>query len=115
MCNTNYNTGLAKWTHGEEMRGDWHKYLGPCPKCGSPTFDYGGGWRCLAMYCFNNASNPAPSVGPTPTWWNKGIQVVRDGNAWCAHGADFLNLQESNCAFGSTPDEAVSEYLKIAA
>lgn len=110
-----YNNGSFSWEHGQKINGynEWHRYLGPCPNCGSPTFDYGGGWRCMAMYCGNNANNPAPNVGPIPSWWNAGINVIKDGNQWMAHGNDFINLQESHAGFGVTPKEAVKNYFMI--
>lgn len=112
MKRTTYNTGEATWTHGETLRNDWHRYKGPCPLCGSPTFDYGGGWRCLAQYCDKNANNPAPTVGSEPDWWNTGIQVKKDGDMWCAHCEDFINLQESESGWGKTPGDAVKQYLQ---
>jgi hypothetical protein len=108
-----YNNGTTTWKYGENRNAyhdDWHKLLGPCPDCGTPCFDYGGGWRCGAIYCSNNVNNPSGNLGPAPAWWNKGINVIKDGNAWCAHGEDFINLQESNAAFGETPKEAVKQY-----
>ena len=34
-------------------------------------------------------------------WWK--IKVEKDGNEYCCHGLDFVNLQESNnYAFGKT-------------
>lgn len=42
-------------------------------------------------------------------------QVFKDGSAWCAVGADFINLQESDAGFGDTPVEALAELLKIEA
>lgn len=110
--NTTYNTGECRWTYGSELPGDWHRRKGPCPLCGTPTFNYGGGWRCMALYCNNNENNPAPSVGAEPTWWNTGIQVKKDGNAWFAHNADFINLQVSVSGWGKTPGEAVDNLKK---
>jgi hypothetical protein len=101
-----------KWQMGDEIPGEWHKLLGPCPDCGAATFDYGGGWRCLALYCRNNVDNPAPNVGPRPEWWDENINVFMDGNAWCATYDDFQNLQESIAGFGDTPSEAVKELKK---
>jgi len=98
-----------KWEMGEPMPNDWHTLQGPCPKCGTATFNYGGGWRCLAMYCQNNTNNPIGSVGPRPEWWDENINVFRDGNAWCATYDDFRNLQEDVAGFGSTPNEAVND------
>jgi hypothetical protein len=109
-----FSTGKDRWDYNSKMMGhkEWHIYLGPCPACGSRTFDYGGGWRCLAMYCGRNASNPAPNVGPRPDWWEENIQVFKDGDAWCAVYDDFINLQESVAGFGNNPDDAVNN-LKL--
>lgn len=67
----------------------------------------GGAWACI---CFRNSSNPAPNVGPEPNWWNTGIQVMKDGDSWIAHGPDFVNLQESPLGWGDTPNEAALDY-----
>lgn len=83
--------------------------LGPCPLCGTPTFDYGGGWRCRDWYCSKSANNPATSVGSRPKWWNTDINIQLDGNMWCAFRDGFVNLQESNAGFGSSPQEAVED------
>ncbi len=117
-----YNTGKDTWTHDEKSwslglswdRKPIHCYLGPCPLCGARTFDYGGGWRCLAPWCFCSDSNPMPSMGPAPVWWNSGINVIRDGDAWCAHRADFINLQESDAGYGASPQEAVDALIGVA-
>lgn len=114
---TKYNPfGSSGWTYGEKMPGqnEHHSYLGPCPKCGTACFDYGGGWRCLAIYCSNNASNPAPNVGARPDWWNTNILIKKDGVSWCARYDDFVNLQESVAGFGDNPQQAVDS-LKLAA
>lgn len=115
-ANTKYNpfNRDGGWTYGERFyrsthRWDYAHYLGPCPQCGTACFDYGGGWRCLSRYCFNSASNPIPNLGPRPDWWNTNILVEKDGNAWCAHYDDFINLMESPCEFGSTPQEAIDK------
>lgn len=78
-----------------------------CPLCGSRTFNYGGGWRCLGSYCDKNTNNPAPNVGPEPSWWFEPINVFKDGDQWCAVHSDFKNLQESIAGFGNTPHDAV--------
>jgi hypothetical protein len=41
-----------------------------------------------------------------------GVQVQRDGNAWCATRGDFQNLQESAAGFGETVLDALSELAK---
>lgn len=112
-----YNVGFdCVWQHGQptdfENGRPMHVLLGPCPDCGCPCFDYGGGWRCRALYCRNSANNPVPNVGPRPDWWDTDINVIKDGNAWCAHFDDFINLQESIAAFGDTPQQAVDELRK---
>ena len=114
MTTTHYNNGKTKWHYKERMKGrdEWHSFLGPCPFCGTPTFDYGGGWRCLAMYCNNNTSNPIGTLGKEPEWWNTGMQVFMDGDTWCAVGKDFIDLQSSNAGFGNTPQKAVDELYK---
>lgn len=109
-----YDTGVDVWEHGRRTPAlNGHKLLGPCPACGKRTFDYGGGWRCVALYCENSANNPAPSVGKTPSWWGTGIQVRKDGDQWCAIQSDYINLQESPAGFGRTPQEAVNELEKV--
>jgi hypothetical protein len=40
----------------------------------------------------------------------KYIIIKRDGNEWCAHWSDFVNVQESICAFGSTPQNALQVF-----
>lgn len=35
------------------------------------------------------------------------IEIGLDGNAWYAHYAEFINLQESPCGFGNSPQEAM--------
>lgn len=37
----------------------------------------------------------------------------RDGNAWFCHGPNFINLQESPCAYGDTELEAMLSYVKL--
>jgi len=116
---TTYNTGKHTWTHFDPCytRGkDWqgraiNQYLGPCPKCGTITFDYGGGWACCKDSCQHSVSNIVCNNGPRPDWWNTGVNVRMDGNAWCATGPGFINLQESNAGFGDSPRAAVAALL----
>lgn len=62
-------------------------------------FSYGGSFVC--NHC--NKSNVDFD------WWN--IQVEKDGNEYCCHGLDFVNLQESdNYAFGKTYEDAIKKY-----
>lgn len=115
MSNPTFDTGKSKWTYGEPQ--DYingrviHRLLGPCPACGTPCFDYGGGWRCLAPYCYHSDGNPRPSMGPQPTWWLDGTRVFLDGDSWCATHADFVNLQESPAGFGDSPRAAVKALM----
>lgn len=40
------------------------------------------------------------------------ILIEMDGNAWCAVRKDtFVDIQESLCGFGTTPDSALSNLL----
>jgi hypothetical protein len=34
-----------------------------------------------------------------------------DGDQFCVHGLDFINLVESVAGFGDTPHEALEDYL----
>lgn len=36
-----------------------------------------------------------------------GFHLLKDGDAWCAVGPEFVNLQRSPAGFGDTPEEAV--------
>jgi hypothetical protein len=38
-----------------------------------------------------------------------GCIIERDGDMWCAHKTDFINLQESPAGFGSTKLEAMAD------
>lgn len=106
-----YDTGLDKWTHGQKIPADWHCYLGPCPDCGCRTFDYGGGWRCVELYCARSANNPTPSVGAKPTWWQTDVNIKKDGGHWHSFRDGYLNPMESKEGFGITPQEAVLNLL----
>lgn len=113
---TKYNNGSTTWMHGEPV--EWESWdhspsrrlLGPCPRCGSVTSTYGGAYSCHNNYCPNSASIFVCGPDPAPDWWNTGINVIKDGDAWCAHGPDFINLQESHAGFGDTPKDAVKAY-----
>jgi len=66
------------------------------------TFQYGGFFVC----------NSCGGKGVDKDWWT--IKVEKDGNAYCCHGLDFINLQESdNVAFGNTFYEAIENYGKV--
>lgn len=104
-------SGHATWSFGKAIRWDAigasHWMRGPCPNCGSPTSNYGGGWSCHSDYCPSSANIFACSAGPAPIWWETEIDVFKDGDQWCATMADFINLQESPAGFGDTPAKAV--------
>lgn len=40
------------------------------------------------------------------------IQIVLDGNAWCAYRIPFRNLQEDDAGFGATPQMALTALLE---
>jgi|GEM_PF-4177782 len=70
-------------------------------ECGGHSFLYGGFWVC----------NECGRKNVDKDWWK--IKVEKDGNAFCCHGLDFVNLQESeNYAFGNTFKEAIVNYEK---
>lgn len=99
----------TKWTYGESRHGVM--LYGPCPVCGSACGQYGGGWRCLSLYCCNSFANGAPTLGAPPKWWDTGVRVYKDGGLWCAVGPNFENLQESEAGFGETPQQAVDRLI----
>ena len=75
-------------------------------KCGKNSncfpFEYGGFIVCNA--CGNKNVDKE--------WWK--IKVEKDGNEYCCHGLDFINLQESdNYAFGKTFEDAIKNYEKL--
>lgn len=75
-------------------------------KCGKSNscfpFEFGGFFVC----------NSCGNKGVDKDWWK--IKVETDGNSFCCHGLDFVNLQESNnYAFGDTFEEAISNYEKV--
>lgn len=41
-----------------------------------------------------------------------GVTLFRDGNAWCAVRANFVNLQESHAGFGDTRKEALADLVR---
>lgn len=113
--NTAYDTGKCKWEYGRPVYQEGRvvrRLLGPCPTCGSVTSTYGGGYSCHNDYCPHSANIFACNAGPMPDWWNTDVRVYLDGNAWCAVGADFENLQESPAGFGGSPAEAVDALRK---
>lgn len=108
---TIYDTGKHRWEHDQPIyqNGQAVRWLlGPCPKCGSVTSTYGGGYSCHNDHCPHSANKFACNAGPLPDWWNTDVRVFLDGNAWCATGAGFQNLQESPAGFGDSPAAAVA-------
>jgi len=113
-----YDTGKHKWTHGTVVEWVYGRtpsrwLLGPCPRCGMVTSNYGGKYSCHDDYCPNSASQFACPPEPTPDWWNTNINVQLDWNMWCAFLDGFVNLQESEAAFGDTPRDAVAALRKL--
>lgn len=43
------------------------------------------------------------------------FRTFKDGNAWCAVRAGFVNLQESDAGFGDTPEAAIADLQRTAA
>jgi hypothetical protein len=41
------------------------------------------------------------------------INLILDGNLWCAYRDGFINLQESNAGFGDTPNDAINDLKSI--
>ncbi|ARD61594.1 hypothetical protein Y71_17290 [Kosakonia radicincitans DSM 16656] len=41
-----------------------------------------------------------------------GITIKKDGNAWCAHKADFIDLESSPAGFGDNKLEAMASLAK---
>lgn len=74
-------------------------------KCGRRDcfpFKYGGFFVC----------NDCGGKGVDKEWWK--IKVEKDGNEFCCHGLDFINLQESNnYAFGATFELAIENYGRL--
>lgn len=70
--------------------------------CGGYPFQYGGFWVC----------NSCGGKDVDKEWWK--IKVEKDGNEYCCHGLDFINLQESdNYAFGKTFKYAIKNYGEL--
>ena len=70
-----------------------------CEKSGCYPFNYGGSFVC----------NCCGNKDVDKQWWE--IKVEKDGNKYCCHGLDFINIQESeNYAFGNSFEEAIENY-----
>lgn len=73
-----------------------------CEKSGCFPFSYGGFMVC----------NSCRNKDVDKEWWK--IKVEKDGNEYCCHGLDFVNLQESNnYAFGKTFELAIENYGRL--
>ncbi|MCK4522047.1 MAG: hypothetical protein KAU20_05720 [Nanoarchaeota archaeon] len=73
-------------------------------KCGGYPFLYGGFWVC----------NRCGRKNVDEDWWK--IKVEKDGNEFCCHGLDFVDIMESdNYAFGKTFNEAIDNYGELMA
>ena len=108
--NVRYSTGLARWTYGAPICSGGkvvRHLLGPCPRCGHITSDYGTRYSCHNDYCPNSARQFACGPDPAPDWWNTDVRVFLDGSAWCAVHDGFTNLQECPAGFGDSPAAAV--------
>jgi hypothetical protein len=40
------------------------------------------------------------------------VRTFMDGNAWCAVGPDFVDLQASHAGFGATREEAIAAFSR---
>lgn len=95
---------LAGWNLADKMIADGrafyqHNFHNSHDGCRGHAFSYGGAWVC----------NDCGGDKLDRPWWI--IKVMKDGNAWCCIGEDFINLQESECyAFGDTREEAIKNY-----
>jgi hypothetical protein len=112
---TRYDTGTDRWTHGTRRDGhdDYHVWLGPCPHCGSRTFDYGGWWACVGFhnpYCIATVGNIVCNAGPNPSWWDTDFQVTQDPDD-VEHGwfASAPTNGGKVVGYGSTPALAVKD------
>ena len=112
---TRYNTNKHEWSFNDPIYQNGRvirRMLGPCPRCGSPTSEYGGGFSCHKDYCGNSSGSFAcRTLDEWPEWWNTDIKVFLDGSSWCATKGDFINLQESDAGFGETPNDAVTDLM----
>jgi len=91
-------------------------WSGGCPSgfCDAPA--YGDRPACRSYY--NHAAQEEMRLDGRYNGYVPGLachahggpktRVFRDGDAWCAVEADFVNLQESRAGFGASPEEARS-------
>ena len=115
-----YQVNDNSWSHGDPvcyLNKGWdgrplHIYLGPCPDCGSRTFDYGGGWRCCSPFCSRSYNNPAPSVGEKPSWWDMEEMILSQQGLLSIWKAVYSNPNlHRQFGYGKTPDQAVHNLI----
>lgn len=97
------NARIQGYEYAEKMAKNGEIVFTHSFKCGKYSdchpFQYGGFFVC----------NSCRRKSVDKYWWI--IKVEKDGNAYCCHGIDFINLQESeNYAFGNTFQEAIENY-----
>lgn len=51
--------------------------------------------------------------GHGPQFPLHGFYIFLDGDAWCAVGPHFIDIMQSDCGFGGTPEEAVSALHEV--
>ena len=70
--------------------------------CGGHAFQYGGFFVC----------NSCGGKGVDKDWWK--IKVEKDGNSYCCHGLDLVDIKESdNVAYGDTFEESIKNYGEL--
>jgi len=65
------------------------------------------------MYLQRPADNAPQAASVSVPREQLTYRVFKDGNMWCAVGADFINLQESDAAFGESPLTALGELIVL--
>lgn len=101
-----WHARLQGYKYAEKMaKEDGIAFIYPF-KCGKSSecypFEYGGFFVC----------NSCGKKSVDKEWWK--IKVEKDGNEYCCHGLNFINLQESeNYAFGKTFYESIKNYEKV--
>lgn len=79
--------------------------------CGSETMEPNNsfhGWLSIhGVSNYQSHRHDAPEAPKT----GKEYRLRMDGDAWCATADNFVNLQESDAGFGSTPVEALQNLL----
>jgi len=101
-----YGAASAGWELADKMIREGRLYyvhnFHHSHECIGNAFSYGGKFVC------ETCTFPGWPTLEKP-WWT--IKCYPDGNAWCCVGADFEDLQASDCfAFGGTREEAIENY-----